>query len=63
MKIYITEKKFESEIKSLEDREREVQQRTEKTKREKENLEEQTADVNNKFISEKTLKIIADQAN
>jgi hypothetical protein len=47
---------------SLEEREREVQLRTEKTMREKANIEDQTSDVNNKVISDKTFKIISDQA-
>lgn len=57
-----TQRKFESESQTLEDREREVQQRTEKTMREKANLEDQTSDVNNKVISDRTFKIISDQA-
>ena len=57
-----TQRKLESEIQTLEDREREVQQRTEKTMREKANLEDQTSDVNNKVISDRTFKIISDQA-
>jgi len=55
-----TKRKLETEITSLEDREREVQVRTEKTMREKANLEDQTSDVNNKVISERTFKIISD---
>ncbi len=57
-----TQRKFESESQTLEDREREVQLRTEKTMREKANLEDQTSDVNNKVISDRTFKIISDQA-
>lgn len=57
-----SKRKLESEIRSLEEREREVQLRTEKTLREKANIEDQTSDVNNKVISEKTFKIISDQA-
>ena len=55
-----TKRKLETEIQSLEDREREVHVRTEKTMREKANLEDQTSDVNNKVISDRTFKIISD---
>lgn len=47
---------------TLANRDKEVQGRTDKTLREKSNLEDQTSDMNNKIITEKTYNKIAKEA-